>query len=100
MSNKARGPKGYTNKSVKELQQASQQLLFALGQAHYNEEFSIREQNRIQDALEEIEETLNYAARQEAAKNKADTEAAEKRNEEVRAETTQTQTETPSDSQV
>jgi len=80
MSNKAKVPNGYNSKSIQELQREAQQLLLELGQAHYNEEFSIREQNRIQERLEELENQMKYAAKAEADK------VTEENNAKVRAE--------------
>lgn len=85
MSNKASAPKGYGNKTVAELQQACQQLLFQLGQSLYNEAFSQREQSRIQDELEEMEDKLKYAQRAEEAKK------IEENNRKVRAENSTTE---------
>lgn len=81
MSNNAKGPKGYNNKSVQELQQESQQLLFRLGQAIYNRDFSEREIDNVSEQLEEMESKLEYAKRAEdskavAKKNKEEQEDA------------------------
>lgn len=72
MSNKANAPKGYNSKTVAQLQQESQNLLFQLGQALYNEAFSRREQDRIQDELTEMEDKLRYAQKAENAKQVED----------------------------
>lgn len=97
-------PKGYTNQTVAQLARESQKCLFELGQAHYNEEFSIRQQNKLQDRLEELEEMLEYAKRQEQAAEIAKKNAeVRKENAKAKQDTEQTstsQTETaPQDSQ-
>lgn len=80
MSNKGQAPKGYSERSLIDIQNECRQLVFELGQAHYNEEFSCREQSRIQERLEELEPLLKYA--QEEANRKQ----VEENNKKVREE--------------
>lgn len=78
---KTERPKGYTDESFQSLQRKSQSLLYELGTAEYNREFSIRETDRIQEELAKLEQKLVYAKRMEdqverAAKAKENDEAA------------------------
>lgn len=79
-------PKGYSSKSVKQLQEDSQRLLFELGQMAYNEDFARRKQYEINQRLEELESALNYASQKEANEQAAKDKQTEKENEQKRAE--------------
>lgn len=92
MSGKGKVPGGYTNKTLTTLQNETQQLLFELGQMHYNEQFSIRRQDQIQDRLNELEQEIAYARRQEdaAARAKAQTDSNKQEAEQLTPEPTET----------
>jgi hypothetical protein len=91
-------PKGYTSQTVSQLTKESQQTLFELGEAAYNEQFSIRRQEALQERLKELEAMMLYARRQEQAKEVAKKNADEKS--ELKSESATGETDAPNASQV
>lgn len=69
MSNKSisGAPKGYNGESSTELRKKAQDLLFQLGQASYNKEFSRRQEVELNFGLEDLEEKIAYAVKSEQA---------------------------------
>ncbi len=61
----SKAPKGYNGESATELRKKAQDLLFQLGQASYNKEFSRRQEVELNYQLEDLEEKIGYAAKQE-----------------------------------
>lgn len=75
MSNNAKAPKGYTDRSAADINKEYNDITFKLGQAVAMEEAAIRQQNAHKDRLEVLEEQFGYASAAEHSKKAAEAKA-------------------------